>query len=235
MMEVKKSRSADLERRRPAWLAMGLAFALACFVIAIEFSFNEVDGMLDADFLDEIAEDMEFIPPLDMPLPKEETQENAPSEKIEVVQEVYENESKEEETMEMKPELAVEEEMAEENVEDKVEAVLIDQQEEEVKTIRELDDLPVFPGGMSQLVRWLTQNLKYPETAKNDKVSGKVKVSFVVNADGTVSDIKLVKSAEQRLDKEALRVVRMMPKWQPGLINGKPCRTLVNLPVVFKL
>ena len=235
MMEVKKSREADLERKRPAWMAMGMALAIAAFIIAIEYSTKERDGLLDSDFLDEIAEDMEFIPPIVEPLPKEEVPQKAPSDMIEVVNEVYENEDKQEELLETKPELAVEEEVLEENVEDKVEAVLIEQQEEEVKTIRELDDLPVFPGGMSQLVRWLTQNLKYPETAKNEKVSGKVLVSFVINADGVVTDIKLVKPVDQRLDREALRVVRMMPKWQPGLINGKPCKTLVNLPIVFKL
>ena len=235
MMEVKKSREADLERKRPAWMAMGMALAIAAFIIAIEYSTKERDGLLDSDFLDEIAEDMEFIPPIVEPLPKEEVPQKAPSDMIEVVNEVYENEDKQEELLESKPELAVEEEVLEENVEDKVEAVLIEQQEEEVKTIRELDDLPVFPGGMSQLVRWLTQNLKYPETAKNEKVSGKVLVSFVINADGVVTDVKLVKPVDQRLDKEALRVVRMMPKWQPGLINGKPCKTLVNLPIVFKL
>lgn len=235
MMEVKKSREADLERKRPAWMAMGMALAVAAFIIAIEYSTKERDGLLDSDFLDEIAEDMEFIPPIVEPLPKEEVPQKAPSDMIEVVNEVYENEDKQEELLETKPELAVEEEVLEENVEDKVEAVLIEQQEEEVKTIRELDDLPVFPGGMSQLVRWLTQNLKYPETAKNEKVSGKVLVSFVINADGVVTDVKLVKLVDQRLDREALRVVRMMPKWQPGLINGKPCKTLVNLPIVFKL
>ena len=235
MMEVKKSREADLERKRPAWMAMGMALAIAAFIIAIEYSTKERDGLLDSDVLDEIAEDMEFIPPIVEPLPKEEVPQKAPSDMIEVVNEVYENEDKQEELLETKPELAVEEEVLEENVEDKVEAVLIEQQEEEVKTIRELDDLPVFPGGMSQLVRWLTQNLKYPETAKNEKVSGKVLVSFVINADGVVTDVKLVKPVDQRLDREALRVVRMMPKWQPGLINGKPCKTLVNLPIVFKL
>ena len=235
MMEVKKSREADLERKRPAWMAMGMALAIAAFIIAIEYSTKERDGLFDSDFLDEIAEDMEFIPPIVEPLPKEEAPQKAPSDMIEVVNEVYENEDKQDEQLETKPELAVEEEVLEENVEDKVEAVLIDQQEEEVKTIRELDDLPVFPGGMSKLVRWLTQNLKYPETAKNEKVSGKVLVSFVINADGVVTDVKLVKPVDQRLDREALRVVRMMPKWQPGLINGKPCKTLVNLPIVFKL
>ena len=166
MIEVKKSQAADLERKRPIGLFMGMAIAIVLFVVAMEYSSNGNDYLFDSDFLDEIAEDMEFIPPIVEPLPKEEVPQKAPSDMIEVVNEVYENEDKQEELLETKPELAVEEEVLEENVEDKVEAVLIEQQEEEVKTIRELDDLPVFPGGMSQLVRWLTQNLKYPETAK---------------------------------------------------------------------
>lgn len=235
MMEVKKSQMADLERKRPAWFLLGMAVAIASFIVALEFSVNGNSMLLDSDFLDEIAEDMEFIPPMQKAVPVEEEVAKL-SDQLEVVEEIYENEKVENEEKVPQAELLTEKEVLEENVEDKVESVVIDDnKEEDVTKPRDLDDLPVFPGGMSQLVRWLTQNLKYPESAKNEKVAGKVIVSFVVNTNGTVSDVKLVKSVDQRLDREAVRVVKMMPEWQPGLMKGKPCKTLVNLPVVFKL
>lgn len=237
MIEVKKSHAADLERKRPLRLLIGMAIAVVSFVVAFEYSVMGNDMLFDSDFLDEIAEDMEFIPPIQNTIPLEEEEKTRQSDQLEVVEEVYENETVEEEKNEapQQPELLTEEEVLEENTEDKVESVVIDENEEEIVKPRELDDLPVFPGGMSQLVKWLTQNLKYPESAKNEKVGGKVLVSFVVNANGSVSDVKIVNSVDLRLDREALRVVRMMPDWQPGQIQGKPCKTLVNLPVVFKL
>ena len=99
-----------------------------------------------------------------------------------------------------------------------------------------VEDLPKFPGGAVELMKWLTKNLKYPYDAQKNKKEGKVVVQFIVNKDGTMSDLKIVKSAQYAsLDREALRVIRMMPKWTPGVQNDKPCRTMVCIPVVFKL
>lgn len=98
-----------------------------------------------------------------------------------------------------------------------------------------VERLPEFPGGMSAFVQWLTKNLKYPLTAQRAKLQGTVLVSFIVNKDGTIADRKVVKSASPELDREALRVLQLMPKWKPGEDHGKPCRTYVCIPVVFKL
>jgi protein TonB len=78
-------------------------------------------------------------------------------------------------------------------------------------------------------------NLKYPVYAQQRKIQGKVMVSFIVNKDGSVADIKVLKSVNPYLDAEALRVMKMMPKWKPGQEKGKPCRTMIAIPVVFKL
>ena len=123
-MEVKKSHTADLEHRRPARLFMGMLVAVACFVVAMEYSVSEMDGLFDSDFFDEIAEEMEFIPPLQETLPIEEENEVKQSDQLEVVQEVYENEKAEEAEEVPQPELLTEEEVLEENVEDKVESVV---------------------------------------------------------------------------------------------------------------
>lgn len=235
-MEVKKNYKADLEHTRTSRFLIGLALALSAFIVLMEYSVKDSDALLDSDFLDEIAEDMEFLPPIEdnTPMPPEEMTLNQ-SDRIEVVEEIKKDEEDQETLEEIQTEVLTETELEEDKEEEKVEPVEIEEKQEEIKTARELDDLPIFPGGTAQLIKWLTNNLKYPESAKKDKISGKVIVEFVVNKDGSVSDAKLVKKVDPLLDNEALRVVRMMPKWEPGLIKGKPCRTLVHLPVIFKL
>ncbi len=235
-MEMKKTINADLEHRRPAWFLIGLAIASAFFVVALELSFKDDGNYLEGDFLDEIAEDMELMPPLEDTFMEEPDIPVAnQTDLLEVVEKVETAEESEEENV-TTPEIVTEEEVVEEQKEEELKVdTPVDEVEDEVKALNEIDELPVFPGGNAQLIKWLTQNLKYPESAKNDKVGGKVIVEFVVNANGSVSDVKLVKNVEPRLDSEALRVVRMMPVWKAGMLGGKPCRTLVKLPIVFKL
>ena len=98
-----------------------------------------------------------------------------------------------------------------------------------------IERLPEFPGGMVEFMKWLTKNLSYPVIAQQQKIQGKVLVSFIINKDGTISSPKVVKSVSPELDREALRVIRIMPKWKPGEDHGKPCRTYFCIPVVFKL
>lgn len=92
-----------------------------------------------------------------------------------------------------------------------------------------------FPGGNSALAKWLSNNLRYPETAAQNDVSGRVVVKFVVEKDGTVANATILKGVDKDLDREALRIVRKMPKWQPGKNNGVAVRSYFNLPVVFLL
>ena len=98
-----------------------------------------------------------------------------------------------------------------------------------------VEEVPEFPGGPVEFMKWLTKNLTYPEHARQQKVQGTVVVTFIVNKDGTLANTQVVRSVNQFLDREALRVMRMMPNWKPGSDHGKPCRTLVCIPIVFKL
>ena len=95
--------------------------------------------------------------------------------------------------------------------------------------------MPEFPGGASAFIQWLTQQLQYPASVQSRKIQGKVVVSFIVNKDGSIADVKLEKSVNPLLDREALRVIRMMPNWKPGVQNNQPCRTMVAVPVVFRI
>ena len=94
---------------------------------------------------------------------------------------------------------------------------------------------PEFPGGIEALYKYLAENIKYPEQAKTEGVQGKVYVSFVIEADGSVTNANVIRSIGGGCDEEALRVVQAMPKWTPGMQHGQPVRVQFNLPVIFKL
>jgi len=107
---------------------------------------------------------------------------------------------------------------------------------EDDSTTQDVGVLPQFPGGMTAFIQWLDHNLRYPASAQQEKKQGQVTVTFIINKDGSTADIKVSKSSGiPALDFEAVRVLRMMPRWTPGKEKGKPCRTMVAVPVVFKL
>ena len=97
------------------------------------------------------------------------------------------------------------------------------------------DEDPEFPGGMEAMVKYLSENIKYPQQAKDEGVSGKVFVSFVIEKDGSVSNAEVIRGIGGGCDEEALRVVNAMPKWVPGKMSGEPVRVHFNLPINFKL
>lgn len=92
-----------------------------------------------------------------------------------------------------------------------------------------------FPGGQAALMKWLSTNIRYPEAAQQNEIQGRVVVKFIVEKDGSVSHAEIVRGVDKDLDREALRVVQRMPKWQPGKNNGVAVRSYFNLPVTFKL
>jgi protein TonB len=109
------------------------------------------------------------------------------------------------------------------------------EQDEEAISFRVVEDLPQFPGGAVEMMKFLQRNLKYPPQIQERKIQGKVVAEFIVNKDGSVTDVKVVKSLNPPCDREVLRVLRMMPRWTAGIQNDQPCRTKVCIPVVFKL
>ena len=106
---------------------------------------------------------------------------------------------------------------------------------EETKVFDVVEQMPSFPGGQSALFQWLSSNIKYPVVAEENGVQGRVIVTFVVERDGSITDVKVVKSVDPSLDKEAVRVTKSMPKWIPGKQNGSAVRVKYTLPVTFRL
>ena len=98
-----------------------------------------------------------------------------------------------------------------------------------------VEQMAEFPGGQAALMKWLSQNIRYPEAAQQNDIQGRVIVKFVVEKDGSIGQVTVVKGVDKDLDREAIRVVKKMPKWQPGKNNGVAVRSYFNLPVTFKL
>ena len=98
-----------------------------------------------------------------------------------------------------------------------------------------VEEMPSFPGGQGALMQYLASNIKYPVVAQENGVQGRVTVSFVVERDGSISDVKVARSVDPSLDREAQRVVKSMPRWSPGKQNGSTVRVKYTVPVVFRL
>ena len=108
-------------------------------------------------------------------------------------------------------------------------------QEVQQKIFDVVEQQPSFPGGNGALMQWLGQNIHYPAVAEENGIQGRVVVSFVVEPDGSISNVQVVRGVDPSLDKEAVRVCKQMPKWNPGKQNGQAVRVKYNLPVQFKL
>ena len=232
-MEVKKSRGADLENLRVQGFLLGLIVVLAAMFVALEWNstdsgwaFFETDDDLEAEMeLSPLKRDKDEIP---MMLPQEQKVEQPKSEQLNLVDDDVEL------TFEPEPVARPEDLKDQKDTEEQDKPEVVDMYNEPVD-FRVVEDLPQFPGGASEFMKWLTRNLKYPASAQNKKIKGRVVAQFIVNTDGSVSDLELTEHLEAACDREVLRVLRMMPKWQAGVMNAKPCRTKVCIPIVFNL
>lgn len=230
MLEEKKSRKADLER---GWLhrfLLGMVLAVGCLYVGLEYSFTADDPLDDPELFEILAGDEELStllrPENELALaPKAEPK---PAVRLQVVDE--------EESI-----LPQDEEPIETDTNGDMEAMEDNEMEppppfdEEAEVFRIVEDMPQFPGGPTEFMKWLTRNLRYPKYLEENKVQGKVVAEFIVNVDGSVTDVNIVKSLHPQCDREVLRVLRMMPRWTAGIQNNQPCRTKVCIPVVFKL
>jgi protein TonB len=97
-----------------------------------------------------------------------------------------------------------------------------------------IEAYPEYPGGKEALIAYLSQNIKYPKTAKKDKVAGSVLVNFVVTTQGAIDSVTVGKSVREDVDAEAIRLVRNMPSWKPATQNGRPVNARMSIPIIFQ-
>ena len=228
-MEVKKAPKANIETQKTTFFLMGLVVALA--VLFVGFEWSSTISKLDENVVvqDVMAEEEIEItqrdptPPPPPPPPEPELPEI-----IEMVEEKVENKidlsSLEDDQSKAQvqtytpppPPKPVEEEATDEIF------VVVEKQ-------------PEFPGGSSALMKFLSDNIKYPVIAQENGIQGRVITNFVVERDGSISDVQVIRGQDPSLDKEAVRVIKTMPRWTPGQQRGKPVRVRFTLPVVFRL
>ena len=232
-MEEKKSYKADLEHRRPLVFAIALVAVTALFVgiLFIPFkSLSDIGEELFDDYsmdLELKANDQDDMISAALPQPEVEKKEADQLNKVDDTPEMAP------EQLEQPPRQADDEEANEEEKTDEEPPINLNGDDEEV--LRIVEQLPEYPGGMVEFVKWLTATLKYPDDALRRRMQGKVMISFIVEKDGTLTGLKVIKSAGKIFDDEALRVARLMPQWKPGKADGKPCRSMIAIPIVFEM
>lgn len=227
-MEIKKSPKADLEGKKTTGVLIGLVLILAAMFVAFEWT--ERDVVITADSgIQEVAFEEEMVPITEQEEPK---QAPPPPEapKVEEVLQIADNDANVEETT-----IQSNEDKGEAVEFKYVPAVVEEEEVEEQQIFQVVEEMPEFPGGMAECMKFLAKNIKYPTIAQENGVQGRVIVQFVVNKDGTIVDPVVVRSVDPYLDKEALRVIKAMPKWKPGKQRGKAVRVKYTVPVTFRL
>lgn len=226
-------REKHLERK--AFL-LGLVVTLSIFFTAMEWQ-SKGPSVLDLINIDEDVEvDMDMLPKIEKnDMVSALVEEKAPEEDPERIRKVdMELTAKQlAEALQFTPVESDDAEKLEEK-EEEVPPQLRDADGEELPE-RVLEELADFPGGYSELVTWLTKTLRYPSSAQNARDKGDVVVEFIVEKDGSITNVKLVKKATAALNNEALRVMKLMPAWKPATSKGAPARSLIRIPICFAI
>ena len=228
-MEVKKSEKASLENKKLLFTEIGLVVALLVVWGAFEYtSKDKKESTLEADAVQVIEE--EIVPITESTPPPPEAAPKIPvlSDQIEIVtddvqvDDIFEN-------LEDDANTGVE-------IRDYVEQVEEEVIEEEAIPFQLVESKPKFQGGdANAFSKWVNQRLVYPEIAKENGVQGRVMLQFTVNADGSVSNVKVLRGVDPALDKEAVRVVSSSPKWEPGKQRDRKVKVTYTFPVIFQL
>lgn len=228
-MEIKKTPKADLENRRTLYTEIGLVVALLVVWGAFSYSTKEkAVASLGEDTQVVEVEDMVPITQETPPPPPEAPKIPVLSDQIDIVEDdikVDDNFM----SLEDDSNLGVE-------IMDYVEEVKEEVVEEEAIPFQLVEEKPSFNGGdANEFSKWVNSKLQYPEIAKENGVQGRVTLQFTVNPDGSVSNVKVLRGVDSSLDKEAVRVVSMSPKWKPGKQRDRAVKVTYTFPVIFQL
>lgn len=225
--EIKKTPRANIENQKDTAILMGMVLALALVFVAFEWSTQTTK--LDASTVvqDVVAEEEIEITRRD-PTPPPPPPPPAP-EAPEIIH-----------VVETKVETRIDINMEDDQSKAQVQTYTPppppkEREEEEEEIFVVVENQPEFPGGQAAMMKFLSENIKYPVIAQENGIQGRVICNFVVERDGSITDVQVVRGVDPSLDKEAVRVIQSMPRWKPGMQRGKPVRVRFTLPVVFRL
>lgn len=225
-MEDKKAKKVRIEENRSTWLLMGFITVLAFMFISFEWAQKDVEIDTSMMVKEGVFEEV-LIPVTRMEKPQPPPPPTPTSQDLLVI---VENTAAVEESQIMGSE-----EDGEALTVRYIPPVIEPDKPVEDEIFINAEVMPQFPGGTSELFRFLNNNINYPVISLEQNSQGKVIVQFVVDKNGNITDPEVVRGIDPHLDKEALRVVRSMPKWKPGQQNGKAVRVKFTLPVTFRI
>ena len=229
-MEIKKSEKASLENKKLLFVEIGLVVSLAITLFAFEWTSTETETSLLEDTTEILIEEEIISTQMETPPPPPEAPKiPVLSDQIDIVDDEIEIEDDMFMNLEDDASLGVE-------IMDYVEVVEEEVVEEEAIPFQLVEEKPSFQGGdANQFSKWVNSRLVYPEIAKENGVQGRVTLQFTVEKDGTVTKVKVLRGVDPSLDKEAVRVVSMSPKWKPGKQRDRAVPVTYTFPVIFQL
>lgn len=225
-MEKKKTEKADLENKKALFFQIGLVLSLGLMLFAFEWkSYDKQVADLGQRQAQEVLEEVvlqtqQNQPPPPPPPPPQQT----------TVLQIVENDKV------IENEVNVDAEANQKTVVEEYKPTVVEEKEvEEVEIFTVVEEAPGFPGGDEARIKFLQNNIKYPQMARESNIQGTVYVTFVVERDGRVTDVRVLRGIGGGCDEEAIRVIKAMPKWNPGKQRGKPVRVQFNMPIKFTL
>jgi periplasmic protein TonB len=224
-MELKKTDKANLEKKKAIFLQVGLVISLSIVLIAFEWTSRPGQGM-DLGSLDDLNIEEEIIP---ITRHQETPPPPPPPAVVEILNIVQDD-------VELEDELSIADQEANQNM--VIEPIFFEQADEETaeEVFFIVEDMPSFQGkGPEAFREYIAKNLRYPEIAAENGISGRVFVQFAVNSRGDIVNATVVRGVDPALDREALRVVMSSPKWTPGKQRGKPVTVQFTFPINFVL
>ena len=226
-MEIKKSPKADLESKKLTFALIGLVVTL--FIVWRVFEYKSYDKQIVDDLqktVEVIEEEMVEITKQEQPKP----QPPAPQPQVTQI-EIVDNEEEIEEEIEIDAEVSQDEVLEEYDfTPPEIEEEIV-----EAEIFKVVEEMPEFPGGAAKMMEFIQKNIKYPMMARESDIQGRVFVNFVVEPDGSITNVTVMRGIGGGCDEEALRVVQSMPNWKPGKQRGSAVRCSFTVPIIFKL
>jgi len=224
-MDAKKSTKADLENKRVLFIQVGLIITLSLVLLAFEWkTFDRALTDLGERAVIDIPEEMIEITRQDQPPPPPTPP--PPTTQFKIV----------EDDVEIEDEFIIDADIDQQTeIQAFIPPVFEEEAVHEMEIFMVVEDPPSFPGGDEARIRFLSENIRYPQMARESGIQGTVFVSFVVERDGSVTDVRVLRGIGGGCDEEAIRVINSMPRWNPGKQRGRPVRVQFTMPIRFTL